>query len=474
MDWSRDRIGNNSKKPTLFDKVEGLKLEDGEDFTLIRMIGPSKRVAHHMMPVFKQDGTPVMNKWKQQTRIPKVCLAYNSKTGKFPEDSAKKCPYCKIDPDAPKVEVHSNAIVRTLQEDFNAKKRNKQRSKKETKKRELFDGTSWYIAESKASKNLTPVRFFRITSSIGNKISDFTSLNKVKNKKTGETKVYAPQHQKYGFDLNIKFDNSKSASEKYSIVKDDRTELTEEEMNYLLWDIDIDAPESFEEALKEAKSFKKRMDAAEMVESKGKKKRKNDDDDDDDDWNEDSDDDNDDDDEDEDDEDNSKKKKSKKDKSSKNKKKKKDDDDSDDDDDSEDWEDDEDEDEDDSEDDDSDDDNDDEDEDDEDDEPVKKKGKDKGKKNKKGKNKKKKKDDDDDDDDWDSDDDDEDADEDSDDDDDADEDDEDDKKSKKKSKKDKSSKKNKKSSKKSKKDDDDDDEDDDDSDDDSDDWDDDD
>lgn len=468
MDWSRDRIGNNSKKPTLFDKVEGLKLEDGEDFTLIRMIGPSKRVAHHMMPVFKQDGTPVMNKWKQQTRIPKVCLAYNSKTGKFPEDSAKKCPYCKIDPDAPKVEVHSNAIVRTLQEDFNAKKRNKQRSKKETKKRELFDGTSWYIAESKASKNLTPVRFFRITSSIGNKISDFTSLNKVKNKKTGETKVYAPQHQKYGFDLNIKFDNSKSASEKYSIVKDDRTELTEEEMNYLLWDIDIDAPESFEEALKEAKSFKKRMDAAEMVESKGKKKRKNDDDDDDDDWNEDSDDDNDDDDdEDEDDEDNSKKKKSKKDKSSKNKKKKKDDDDSDDDDDSEDWEDDEDEDEDDSEDDDSDDDNDDEDDEDaEDDEPVKKKGKDKGKKDKKGKNKKKKKDDDDDDDDWDSDDDDEDADEDS----DGDDEDEDDKKSKKKSKKDKSSKKNKKSSKKSKKDDDDDDEDDDDSDDDSDDW----
>src|SRR5690554_3151522 len=130
MDWSRDRIGNNNRQPMLKDKVEMLKLEDGEDFKLIRMIGPSKRVAYHMIPVFKQDGTPVMNKFKQQVRIPKVCLAYDAVTGEFAEDHEKKCPYCKIDPDTPKIEVHSNAIDRELQEDYNHKKQLKKRSKK--------------------------------------------------------------------------------------------------------------------------------------------------------------------------------------------------------------------------------------------------------------------------------------------------------------------------------------------------------
>lgn len=390
MDWSKQNFNSNQRAPMLKDKVELLELPDGEDFKLIRMIGPSKRVAYHMLPVFKQDGTPVMNKFKQQVRIPKLCLAYDPLTGELPEDAEKKCPYCKIDSDPLKIEVHTNVIDRELQENFNAKKQNKTRSKKETKRVEFFDGSKYYVAEGKASKNKTPVRYFRVTSSVGSKISDYTSLNKKKDK-NGKVRVYNPNHPKFGFDLNIKFDSSKkNPSEKYSCVKDERTELTDEEQDYLLWNIDIEVPEDFKTAKKEAESFKKRMDAAE-----GSSKKRSKDDDDDEEFGDDEDLEDDDDDEDD--------RHSKKSKGKKSSKKPKKDDDWDDDDD----EDDSGPDEDDAE---EDEDDDEDDEDDEDRRPSKKskqskKSKDKSKKNKKS-SKKSKKDDDDDDDDSDDDDDD--------------------------------------------------------------------
>ena len=160
MDWSKERMGNSQRAPMLKDKVELLELPDGEDFKLVRMIGPSKRVGYHMIPVFKQDGTAVMNKFKQQVRIPKVCLAFDSKSGEMAEDNEKKCPYCRIDPDPLKIEVHTNAIDRGLAEDFNAKKAKKNYSKKESKKKEFsIGGGDWHIADSKTSKKLTPVRF---------------------------------------------------------------------------------------------------------------------------------------------------------------------------------------------------------------------------------------------------------------------------------------------------------------------------
>lgn len=502
MDWSKDKLGGD-RAPMLKDKVEMLDLPDGGDFKEVRMIGPSKRVAKHLLPVFKQDGSPVM-KNGQQVKIPKVCLAYNAKTNEY----EGKCPYCDIDPSTPKIEVHTNVLDREIQADFNAKKKDKLRSKKETKKREMVEG-EWHVADGKGSKNLTPVRYMIIKSSVGGKISDYTALNKKKNKE-GKTKVYPPNHPKYGFDMNMKFDKSKAGSEMYSCVKADRTELSEEELDYLLWNLDEDAPEEMKVAKKEAESFAKRMKAgakaagesdddedddddkkSKSKKSKGKKNDAEDDNWGDDDDFEDDDDkkskkskskkssksDDDDEDEEEDDEDDRKSsKKSKKDKKSKSKSKKSDDwdddedeedDDADDDDDSEDDDDDrsskkskksskkgkskksddDDEDEDEEDDDDSDDDSDD-DEDEEEDEPVKKKGKKSKKEKSKKSSKKSKKRDEDDDDDEDS------------DDEDEDDDDDDDEEERRSSKKSKGKKDKKSSKKKSKKDDDDDDDDD--------------
>lgn len=283
MDWTTDKITNNDKGPKLSDLVDMLDLPSGAEFKAIRMIGPSRRVAKHYLPVFKQDGTPVM-KNGQQVRIPKVCLAYDDKTDEY----SGKCPYCKIDPDTPKKEVHTNVIDREEQEAEPSKK--KPRSDKEKKRRPMGPkGEKFFIKDGKSSKAWTPCRFQVIKSSVGGKISDYTSLNK-KKLKDGSVKVFGPDHPKFGFDLQIKFDKNKSGSEMYSVVKDDRTALTEEELDYLLWDIYTEQPEEYDVAKKEAASFAKRMEA-------GAKNGKNKDDDDD---------------EDEDDDDRPKKSKSKK------------------------------------------------------------------------------------------------------------------------------------------------------------------
>lgn len=391
MDWTTDKITNNDRGPKLSDLVDMLDLPSGAEFKQIRMIGPSRRVAKHYLPVFKQDGTPVM-KNGQQVRIPKVCLAYDDKTDEY----SGKCPYCKIDPDSPKKEVHTNVIDREEQENEPAKK--KPRSDKEKKRRPMGNkGEKYFIKDGKSSKAYTPARFMIIKSSVGGKISDFTSLNK-KKLKDGTVKTFGPDHPKYGFDMQIKFDKNKSGSEMYSVVKDERTSLSEEELDMLLWDIYTEQPEEYDVAKKEAASFAKRMEA-------GAKNNKNSDEDDDEDdderpkksknkksskskseddsWDDDEDFESDDDDEDDDEPKSKKKIKDKK--SSKSKKKSRDEDEDDDDD----WE-----------------DNDDEDEEEDEDERPKKSSK--SSKGSASKNKSKKNEDDDEDDDWESDDDDED------------------------------------------------------------------
>ena len=255
MDWTKDKVTNNDKGPKLPDLVEMLDTPSGADFKLIRMIGPSKRVAKHYMPVFNAKGEAIIKKG-QQVKIPKICLAYNDTTNAFDKGP---CPYCKVDPDAPKIEVHTNVIDREAQE--NAPGKQKPRSKKEDRERDM-NGYMCKIKDNKQSGAYTPARFMVIKTSVGNKVSDFTALNKVKNKKTGKVVKYPPQHPKYGFDMNIKFDNTKAGSEMYSVVRDERTPLTEEELDILLWDINIDQPETLEKAKAEAASLKKRMDAA--------------------------------------------------------------------------------------------------------------------------------------------------------------------------------------------------------------------
>src|SRR5471030_1847217 len=246
--------------------------------------------------------------------------------------------------------------------------------------------------KEKDSDSWTPVVPLRLTTSVLGKLKEQGALNVVEKK--GQSKAYPVTHEKYGCDVRIYYDSSKAPADQYQVViSDKKTPLTEEELEYLKWDLsDLESAPSKEEVKADFENWAKRNgvklkskksrdeddedeeddedDEPKSKKSKGKKskgKSKSDDDD------EDEDDDDEDDDLDDDDEDDEPKAKKKKAKSKKS--------------------DDEDEDEDDLDDNDDDDLDDDDDDDDDDDEPKKKKGK-----------KKSKSDDDDDDDDLDDDD----------------------------------------------------------------------
>lgn len=249
----KNYIGFGDTKPNVGGRRETVKVSDlvemldwpkkGKPVT-VRLVGPVVGRGIHKIKVRKKDGTEV--------EIQKACLAYNPKTDE--KDSTVKCPYCKLPTDLAKFSklYFVNAIVRELQEDKPGKLKRPTKTELDTGFKEI-DSDTW-----------TPVRVVRVPSSLALRIKQLGEKNIVKSK-TGEKKHFDPMHEKFGFDIDITFDKSLPAANMYSA---DRAEspsgekysaLSEEESNYLLWDIDQLYPaEDFEEAKKEAKSLQDR------------------------------------------------------------------------------------------------------------------------------------------------------------------------------------------------------------------------
>jgi hypothetical protein len=122
----------------------------------------------------------------------------------------------------------------------------------------------------------------RLTKSLANKLKDLKNLNvhlvSVKGKGGESKKSRVAQdlsHPKYGIDVFLKYDSKVSdAASTYSVQKDNVTPLTEEELEYLRWDIEafpyMNEPESEEEADASIASFGGKCWEA----ITGKKKRK--------------------------------------------------------------------------------------------------------------------------------------------------------------------------------------------------------
>lgn len=382
-----DTRSNNGKDPRAEDLVDILKI--GKAWVRLRPVGPIAVKGVHWVPadLAKAEEAAANPKGKERPKnFPQICLAFNPETEEV--DSTAECPWCKSGHDLIRLNssYYQNFIVRELQEDEPKKKG--QETKKETK-------TGF---KEKGSTAWTPVRVLPMSNNLVNEIKAISALNRHKDKKTGEKKAFPLTHAKYGRDIMVMYDaDEKVAAKRWKVQLEDKSSLSEDEQNYLLWDIEsLDAPKSLKDAKEEYKRWAKRQKASTR-----------DDDDSDDDDSDDSDD------EDDEDEPKAKKKgKGKADKKAKGKKPKDDDDEDDLDDDDDLGDDDDDEDDapkkkskgkkskdDDDEDDDLDD-EDDLDDDDDDDEPKKKKkSKSKGKSDKKSKGKKSKDEDDDDEDD---------------------------------------------------------------------------
>lgn len=204
-----------------------------EKWVSVRFVGPISGYGVHWIEILTKRG--------KTTRIPKYCLAYDPDSNT--RDSTKDCPYCELESADYSREFYVNAIIRDLQEDEPSRKA----------KHTEDEAQSGF--KDKNSKSWTPVRVVRLPVSLITKLNRLSDLNRVKSK-DGNSKSYDLSHEKYGCDVFIQYNPEASGTDKYNANLGQRSPLTEEEMNYLLWDIEDKAPlESVEEARREAKSL---------------------------------------------------------------------------------------------------------------------------------------------------------------------------------------------------------------------------
>lgn len=204
----------NSDKKRLNELFESIVLKDNV-YKKIRIIGEVFASAEAWVDIKTKTGKKVS--------IPKYSRDLNPVTSEFEENG---CPYRRGGINF-KVVYYVNVIDRSEQD-------NEPRKKKDPTKEERKSGF-----KNITSETWTPVRVMRIPSSVATMLQGFSETNTKQNKKTGETKSYDIGHEKYGRDVLIKVNRkSKNPSQMYSLEKDSRTPLTEEETSYLVWDID--------------------------------------------------------------------------------------------------------------------------------------------------------------------------------------------------------------------------------------------
>jgi hypothetical protein len=229
-----------------------------EKWVSVRFVGPISGYGVHWIEILTKRG--------KTTRIPKYCLAYDPDTNT--RDTTKGCPYCELESADYSREFYVNAIIRDLQEDEPSRKAKPTEDEAESG------------FKDKNSKSWTPVRVVRLPVSLITKLNRLSDLNRVKSK-DGNSKAYDLSHEKYGCDVFIQYNPEASGTDKYNANLGQRSPLTEEEMNYLLWDIEDKAPlESVEEARREAKSLASKAvehdeDDEDGAQTKGKKHKSN-------------------------------------------------------------------------------------------------------------------------------------------------------------------------------------------------------
>ena len=237
-------VGNQSE--SISDKVDLLKIKDTKGgkktiWTLVRFVGEIYPYAEHWISILSKEG--------KEFKIRKPCLAYNSES----DDFSNRCPYCELEGKIGKKRFLSNVIDREAQE--GEPKKAKKPSKEEIKRGFRHkDDDSW-----------SPIRVTNIPLTLASKIKATIELNKhkIKDKKTGEKKIVSCDiaDSKYGCDIAISFDSTKKGGDMYNIQKQEHTPLTDDEKEYLLFDLeDAITTEDLDTAEKEAKKLKAKLD----------------------------------------------------------------------------------------------------------------------------------------------------------------------------------------------------------------------
>ena len=236
-----DTKDRREREPMVSDIVDLLELPS-KKWVQVRFVGPICPYGRFWIESKGREGKP--------TKYPKTALSFDQDTEEL--DSSKKDPYRDLSEKFPKKvrftrEYYANVIVRELQEDEPAKRGKPNDAEEESG------------FKQKGSKLWTPVRVVRLTSTLIDHLKKIKALNRHKNKKTGQKEAYEISDPRYGVDVQIMYDkDAPTAAQAYSVQKDEKSPLTEDERSYALWDIEsLLKPESLSVAKEEVERWKR-------------------------------------------------------------------------------------------------------------------------------------------------------------------------------------------------------------------------
>lgn len=214
-----DDTNPQSKKDIIkFESHLGMyRIPQTNKYVQLRLVSPVFSEAVHWIDIKTKAGKKI--------GIPKACSRYNGETDSF--DSSKSCVYCDMFTEYPaRQRYYVNAIIRDIQEDEPS------RFKKKYSSTEAKTG----FKDGLDSKAWTPVRVLSLPPGVTNKIKGLSDLNK--HKVNGKTRSMPVSDEEFGMDIGIKFDPNVSSSQAYDVQRGDKSPLSEDEIDYLHWDIE--------------------------------------------------------------------------------------------------------------------------------------------------------------------------------------------------------------------------------------------
>ena len=243
--WAKPgRFANRQKQPKLEDLLPIKKFKSGIFYTE-RFIGPPHTFAEHWPRIITKAG--------KEVGVRKLCLSYDHESGEFKGG----CPYCDVLGDNPKIITLQNSIDRKAQRNEPRDDRKTAPIKSETRLHTLGDGREYYFKD-KDSETWTPVFPLRLTSGPCQSIGNYAAINK-HTTKSGAEKVFVPEHPSKGFDIKIKYDENASPANAYFVSKEKNTRFTEDEVEYLIYKLDVEAPETLAVAQKNAEELSSKL-----------------------------------------------------------------------------------------------------------------------------------------------------------------------------------------------------------------------
>ena len=195
--------------------------------------------------------------------FPKYSRDLNPVTGKWEKNG---CPYREGGVEF-RIRFLSNVIDRNVQDNEPKKKKKLSKSERKTGFKDP-KSSSW-----------TPVRVYTVPNMSAQQIQGWSETNKKINKKTGVAKAYGLEHEKFGRDIQVKYNKDAAPASMWQLDKGKRTPLTDEEKEYLLWNLKFAVESMWDDKSKARKEWERikenLVDENEDEDEKPKKKKRN-------------------------------------------------------------------------------------------------------------------------------------------------------------------------------------------------------